>query len=69
MTYLLPIEVETPKVPNYLMLKGNDKVAEKISIGKFSDEQLQLLGERWITDLLKRAAEIRKNPLDVPQNR
>lgn len=50
------VNVECPKVPNYLRLKSD--VA--IDIKEFTDDQLREIGQQWTMQLIKAAHERQK---------
>lgn len=56
-TVHLGVEIEIPKVPNYLRLKVGD--GPIVSVADFTNAQLQIIAERWAQNLIARAEEIR----------
>lgn len=65
MKIIKEIELVIPRVPNFIMVHGEE--LEKISIGKLSDAQLNEIGLEWIKALKKRADDIRQSPEDPVQ--
>ena len=56
----IKVEIESPRVPNYLRIKNSHKNAT-VSIGELTNEELKAVGKQYIDCLIKRAEEIRKN--------
>jgi len=54
------ISLKVPRVPNFF-LAANGPSDEKYSIADFPDAELQRIGEIWITHLIQRAHQIRKD--------
>lgn len=55
----LEYEMEVPKVPNFILYKKNGELTP-ISVGEFSDEELEQIGNEWTKNLIKTAHEVRK---------
>lgn len=59
-TLTVPMELEVPRIPNFLRFKG--VTSKTISIADLDDEQLARVGELWTDALIERAEEIRSRP-------
>lgn len=57
MSIKVTVNVECPKVPNFL--KMGREVA--IDIKEFSDDELREIGQQWTIELLRTAHQRRKN--------
>lgn len=49
--------VQIPRVPNFLMMKGE----QKVPIAAVSDEELEEIGKEWTLELINRARYMRRN--------
>lgn len=54
------IEIEIPRVPNFIMIKS-PKSDEKISIADLTTEQLEMIAREWTKNLIKHSKELKSH--------
>lgn len=57
-TMCVPIEIEVPSVPNFLMVSRGGINDLKVPLSSLSDEQLDSIGAQWTARLKERAREM-----------
>ena len=61
MSLATKLDFFVPSVPNYISMTHEDKDdGVSISVGCFSDEELEAIGKEWLQDLKNNAMRMRK---------